>query len=216
MNKELKEEIFEHIEAIVNYGFSDPDYIYLDLEFLYYNEIEEEIIKEEWLTKLIEKRYNKRLELEKHWPEVTDFDRLAKAFDELHAQNIISLHFAGYTTQEGEESIYKVYNELKDKGIEALGYCYYHIQDVYRAVDPDMRMLYIRYNDFLEDDDLCQKVGNLINEALIKHGLTTHWSGSIYDLIEIRNIHWQKRHTEVDYRSAARVVEAISSTQRHQ
>ncbi len=214
MKKELKEEIFEHIDAIINYGFSDPDYIYLDLEFLYYDEIEEEIIKEEWLTKQIEKRYAKRLELEKQWPEETDFDRLAKAFDELHTQNIISLHYAGLTTQEGVEMVTDAYNELKEKGVEASGYCYYHIQDVYRAVDPDIQMLYIRYNDFKEDDELCQKVGNLINEALTKHGLTTHWSGSIYDLIEIRNIHWQKRHTDVNYRSAVRVVEAILKNQK--
>ncbi|MDJ1483622.1 hypothetical protein QNI16_24195 [Cytophagaceae bacterium YF14B1] len=211
MNKELKKEIFEHIDAYVKYGFYDVEDICFDLEFILMEEIDEEKFTEVWLQKEVEKRYNKQLQKEKSWSGVVSFDRLATAFDVLSTHRIITLHKAGYTTQEGEEIACNVYDELKAKGIKANGYCYYHTQDVERAMG-DIQNLYIRYGDFQGDDDKCQQVGKLIVTELKKQNLEVHWSESINDTIEIKPFLWQKRHDGIDY-SSKRTTAHILATQ---
>ncbi|MDJ1471917.1 DUF6891 domain-containing protein [Xanthocytophaga flava] len=206
MDKELKEEIIEHIEKYIKYAFEDWEEICLN----FYDEIEDGKIKEEWLKREVKKRYEKQLEKEKDW-QTTTFDKLVSVFDTLSTRLIISLHMAGVTRQDGEYIASATYDELEEKGIEAEGYCYYHTQDVELAIG-DNQKLYIRYGDFQGDNDKCQQVGKLIVTELRKHNFEVHWSESINTAIEIKPFLWQKRHDGIDY-SSKRTMAHILATQ---
>lgn len=69
----------------------------------------------------------------RNWPEVTDCDRLDKAFGAINKRNIIGLQNAGYTQSDGYDDFREAYHDSSNKAA-VIGYCFYHGQDLERAV----------------------------------------------------------------------------------
>lgn len=66
------------------------------------------------------------------WPDTTDCDRLDQAFAALSEDGVISLHNAGLTMSDGLDDVAEAIGISEQATVK--GYCFYHGQDVERAV----------------------------------------------------------------------------------
>ncbi len=188
-DKVLKDELIEYIHKEVCFGF-DSDAEILQSVWDYAIEDEDQL-DERWLKQVIAGYYGRHQEESKNWKRPTDFDRLAKVFDELNSEGIIALHKAGYTKQDGYSDVGEVIHML-DRSIKPIGYCFYHTQDLERAIDPAIRNLFLAFDDIRQDDKNAILIGKTIVSKLNESGLKTEWDGTIDQRIEIKDIHWQK------------------------
>ena len=146
----------------------------------------------------------------KTWKSPTDIERLIAAFDELCDQNIIALHNAGYTTSDGEYEVVDVERKLQDNGIVSDGYCFYHEQDLSRAIAKEDPSLYIAFQKVdNEDDDVTIAVGKKVVEVLKKHQFEVDWNESPTSKILIPNFKWELFYDEnnvdlLDYEAVAK------------
>jgi len=183
----LKIEISGEIRAFIKSGFFDKVETFENIQDMFYDET----LDEAWIKQEIQTQYEQRLEEAKTWEKETDFDRLAQVFDKLNSSGIIRLHKAGNTRQDGEGDTEEIYEALKDKGIKTRGYCFYHTQDVDRAIEGDN--LFLAFGAFQGDEKMGTDIGKEIVAALHGKGFKTDWNGSIEKRIEIVGIKWQKR-----------------------
>lgn len=189
MTQELKDEALEHIDEEVKFGFDTREEIYERTLDLFYDERD---IDKEWIIQQINLVYSIQQEKSKQWPKPTDFDKLVNAFDELIRDKIICLHKAGNTKSEGRSDCLEVIDMLKEKGIMVTGYCFYHVQDLQRAISPDSGNLFLGFDSIEENDEAAVATGNKIEQVLKKHGFEINWPGTVTQRIEIANINWQK------------------------
>lgn len=194
MDKKLQEEITENVKNEVAFGFNTKDEIFDDILDMFYNEK----IDEDWLKKMIDEKYDIHVEESKSWKRPTDFEKLSDAFAELNDENIITLHKAGYTKQDGYGDVAEVAAILKEDGVEPIGYCFYHTQDLERAIDPEIANLFLCFDSFDQDDKKAVEIGKMIIDKLNKAGLKTSWNGTVDERIKIENISWLKTPEEED------------------
>ncbi|CAD0005293.1 DUF6891 domain-containing protein [Flavobacterium salmonis] len=185
--------IYESIFNQVRMGFLSIDEIKENIiEEIEDNEFEDEI-SEDWAFEKIDQEYQKLLLESKQWKTPTDTEKLIKAFDELADENIIALHNAGYTTSDGEYEVVEVERELQENEVESDGYCFYHEQDLARAIDIENPGLYIAFQKVDNSDDaITIEVGKRIAEVLIDNDFKIIWNGSARSKIEIPGFRWQK------------------------
>jgi len=145
-----------------------------------------------WVEQHIDQEFARKLQVERAWPVVTDCDKLDRAFDELNDSGIIALHNAGYEQDDGIEDVTEVYHELGAEDSPVQGYCFYHGQDLERAVDGEGLML--SFGDILGADAKGEEIGERIVEVLHRHGLAVTWSGTIAERIELPEIQWRRRY----------------------
>lgn len=207
MNQEIIEEAIGLLEKEILFGFENEEDLLEGISELFYDEDD---FDEEWLKQEIKVRLKKHEKDSLNWEKPTDFDRLVKAFDKLNSEFIVSLHKAGFTRQDGEGDCLEIIHELKNKGIKAKGYCYYHSQDLERAIG-DEKHLFIGYDSFNGNDVLALEVANKIVEVLQKHGFKIEWNGSLEQRIQISYIDWKKTVDDIDY-NYSRVFEIIEKS----
>ena len=190
MKQENKDYAIELINDEIKFGFYTKEDMLLTIGdmFLYDDDVEYD---EKWLKNEIKIRLKKHKKESLTWKKPTDFDRLVKAFDQLSKQKIVSLHRAGYTKQDAYDECMHVIKKLKKKGIDAKGYCYYHTQDLERAIS-DSKMLFIGFDSFNGDEKLATEIANTIVSVLKENNFEVKWNGSLETRIEIHNINWQK------------------------
>ena len=182
-----KEDINEIIDVSIKSGFYDKEDIFANVEDYLY----EISFDHDWVRQQIDNAYVDRKKEQSTWPSVTDFDKLVQAFDELNAIGIVALHNAGMTKQDGEGEVIEVYKELLKKGIKTKGFCYYHWQDVERAVYDSH--LFIGFGDFNNNEQDALEIGKLVATTIGSKGFKINWDETAKARIEITNIKWQKR-----------------------
>lgn len=155
-------------------------------DMFYGEELDLELIGEE-----IDRAIAAKLNNEKSWDAVTDFDRLSECFIELNKLGIISVHNAGFTQSDGFEDASDIYIQKKEEDAIVEGYCFYTSQDVERAVEDSELCLAFGVFERPEEEGL--KVAQTIQETLKKHGFNMIWDGSIKKRIMIQPFRWQKR-----------------------
>ncbi|AWK06737.1 hypothetical protein HYN56_21895 [Flavobacterium crocinum] len=194
---EDEEFIYESIFNQVRMGFLSVDDIKDNImEEIEDNEFEEEI-SEAWAFEKIDEEYQKLLAESKQWKSPTDTERLIIAFDELCDQNIVALHNAGYTTSDGEYEVVEVERELRENGVTSNGYCFYHEQDLARAIDPENPSLYIAFQKVDNSDPATTiEVGKKVAEVLRNNGFEVKWEETASRKIEIPNFRWQQIYNE--------------------
>ena len=126
------------------------------------------------------------------WPEVTDCDKLENAFEWIEGAGIITLQNAGYTQSDGYEDICEIYRRHSDRA-SVLGYCYYHGQDLDRAVAGEG--LYLSFGPMNPKDETTVgvRVGEAITAQLRRAGLEPEWNGSFNKRIYIKALDWKRR-----------------------
>ena len=183
--------IYESIFNQVRMGFLPLDEIKDNIsEEIDDNGFSEEVT-EEWAFLTIEKEFNKLSLESENWIKPTDTEKLIKAFDELIGENIIALHNAGYTTSDGEDDVVEVERHLRDYEAMSDGYCFYHGQDLERAISPTDSNLYLSFQKINNSKDVVTiAVGNKIVEVLLKHGFKVVWDQTPTSKILIENFRW--------------------------
>lgn len=209
MTQDLKDEALEQIELDVKFGFENEQQIFEGLEDMFY---EEDDIDEEWLKQTIHQQYNQHQKEALQWAKPTGFDKLAKAFDQLIAQKIVCLHNAGYTKQDGAGDCMETIERLEELGVKANGFCYYHSQDLARAIDPNTRNLYLGFDSVTQNDDEALQVAQMIIAAVTENGLQVNWPGTVTQRLEIVNIDWKKIPDDEEW-GAERVIQLMAKPQ---
>jgi hypothetical protein len=83
------------------------------------------------------------------------------------------------------------YEELGGEKSGVIGYCFYHGQDLERAVDG--QGLLLTFGDIHGDDDKGVKIGEIIRDKAVEHGFKVEWDGSIKTRIQLAPFEWQRR-----------------------
>ena len=206
MTEEIKQEALDQLELDIKFGFEDESQLFESIRDMFYNEVD---FDEAWLKKTISEKYLQHQNESLNWKHPTDFDRLVAAFDELIKEKIICLHNAGYTKSDGEEDCVETIERLDELGIKAIGFCYYHSQDLGRAVDPEIHNLYLGFDSVSQDDNEALLVANKIIDRLKANGFETDWSGTVDQRIEIRNFYWKKIPDDQAWRGE-RVIQILT------
>lgn len=148
-------------------------------------------IDPDWVRSGIDGEFATKLEQELDWPDKTDCDRLDEAFSELEGRHLIALQNAGHTQSDGMEDMSQVWHERGGAESGIVGYCFYHGQDLERAVKGGP--LYLTYGDIGGDDARGTAMGELICAVMVNHGFTVEWDGNIKTRIQIPGIKWKRR-----------------------
>ncbi len=198
--------IHKSILASIHMGFYPLNEIKeIILDEIEDNEFEDEIA-EQWALEQIDQVYSAHRQASETWSHPTDTERLIQVFDELTAQGIIALHNPGYTTGDGEYEVIQVEQALRQEGIYSNGYCFYHEQDLERAIEAEHPTLHLHFQKVDNSmDAVTIALGHLIVSCLEKNGFTTQWNGTATQRIELPFFRWQwtfdENHRDLqDYR----------------
>ena len=195
MKQEIKDEAIEQLENDILFGFENDEELFESISEMFYDE---ESFDNNWLKKEIKTQLEKHQTASLNWKKPTDFERLVKSFDQLNKEKIVALHKAGYTRQDGEDDCSEIISELKNIGITAKGYCYYHTQDLEGAIS-DEKNLFIGFDSYNRNNELAKEVAEKIVDVLKQNGFNVKWNGSLETRIELLDINWKKTVDNVDY-----------------
>lgn len=141
------------------------------------------------LKALILPALQRKLDAERGWPQVTACDQLDELFYHLHEEGICALPNAGYTLSEGFSEVAEAIHQAPDDHYH--GFCFYHGQDVERAVEGDV--LVIAFGAVIDDPAQSLKVGQRLCAVLKAAGFKVVWNESVERRVEIHNFKWQRR-----------------------
>ncbi|UJF35636.1 DUF6891 domain-containing protein [Paenibacillus hexagrammi] len=197
--------MIEQIELLVRSGFYSIEEIF-------------EIVTEEYDIPIDNKQlqieinslFHSHMEASNQWARPTHFEQLVAVFDMLCDGGIIALHNAGITISDGIDDAYECYEELIERGKLPAGYCFYHEQDLRRAIESNV--LPIAFGTFRENPEHALKVAEVIISFLESFGFHVHWNGDIDSRIELRDFEWRKMYTEHDSYGLKRAVEIIEES----
>jgi len=179
----------EEISTMVRSGF----YTKNDLMPIFCEEMYApgELIPEE-ISVALDSEFAKLAADQHSWPAVTDCDRLNEAFLAINRRRVIALQNAGYTQSDGYDDFLQALDESPDK-ISILGYCYYHGQDLERAVRGGGLYLSFGPTDPKTEATKGAEVGRIIQEEMARVGLPVKWDGGFSTRIHIPRLTWQRR-----------------------
>ena len=206
MTEEIRQEALEQLNLDIKFGFENEEQIFESIREMFYDE---EDFDEKWLKQSISDNYNRHKTESSTWRHPTDFDRLAQAFDDLIRERIVCLHKAGYTKSDGEGDCMDTIERLDELGIKAIGFCYYHSQDLGRTIDPEVRNLYLGFDSPTQNDNEALFVANRIVDILKKHSFEVSWTGTVDQRIEIKNLDWKKTPDDQDW-NGERVIQILT------
>lgn len=193
-NSEVPPDLLEFIRIRVWSGFYSADDIIESVteavEEEQYGEGELDL-SEEQIYDLVDAEFQKKYLEEKKWPTETDCDRLTAAFKALSAKHIVSLENAGYTQSDGWSDIQEEVASLPPG--TARGGCFYHEQDLERAVDG--AGLYICYGAMSGTDEHGLIIAREIVSVLESFGFKPDWDGTIKRRVNLP-IDWKRRYRE--------------------
>jgi|SRR3954470_4512218 hypothetical protein len=185
----LSPETTEEIRARVRSGYYDKEQLLaLFCEEMY----EPGELEPDEVSSVLDREFQQWEVEKKSWPAVTDCDRLDRAFAAIGKRGVIALQNAGYTQSDGYSDVSEAYAESPNQD-KIIGYCFYHGQDLERAVLGDG--LYLAFGPVDPKDEATQGpvVGRLICEELQRAGLQVEWDGTFKQRIFIPGIVWQRR-----------------------
>jgi hypothetical protein len=142
------------------------------------------------LEAFLETQLEHKTAAELFWPTATDCDRLDRVFYHLHEIGICALSNAGYTMSDGYSDVAEAVAQAPEGHYH--GYCFYHGQDVERAVEGQGVM--VAFGDLQDDPDRDLAVGRSVAEALAHAGFGVVWDGTNKTRINIPSFDWKRRH----------------------
>lgn len=124
------------------------------------------------------------------WPDVTDNDRLERAFEALEAVGIVARENFTCCQTCGHAEIGM---ELRE-GETARGYTFFHQQDTDTVAGGGALML--AYGPMVQGVESVATIGREVAEALRTAGLTVEWNGDVSKRIGVA-MKWQRRENRV-------------------
>ncbi len=181
---EVTRHILTAIETQVWGGFADPSDVYQTIEDLLEDGADVPLLRAAVMTE-----FKKKEIAEATWPASTDCDRLNALFQELNEGGIIALQNAGYTMSDGHSDVGEEL-QRRDRG-SVKGYCFYHGQDLERAVAG--AGLLLAYGDLRNTSEGKIEIGKAVKAAAERHDFEVLWEGTHNRRIELPNIDWKRR-----------------------
>ncbi len=185
----LPDEVILEIRTLVRGGFEDEDDIFA-------------IIAEDTFDLSGQERDDARQEIERlwaeheaekaTWPAVTDCDRLDDAFRSLSGMGIICLQNAGLTQSDGYQDFREALGRHPNP-VEVQGYCFFHGQDLARAVNGHGLYMAFGPSDPRQEEQEGPRIGKLVLVELERVGLSVVWDGTFDQRIFVPNLRWQQR-----------------------
>lgn len=194
---ENEKSVYESFMNSIKSGFSSLEDIIDETLEIVEDEGWETEITGEWINEYVTREYNKHAEDSKIWQRPTDPDRLVAVFDKLRRHKIVALHNAGYTQQDALYDIKEVWEDLEDVDVHPIGYCYYHGQDIERAIEDEILCLGF-YGKKEKNDKEAIMIGNIVVNALKEAGFEINWNNTATKRIEIQNFRWHNAFTSYD------------------
>ncbi len=148
-------------------------------------------VDEGWLRSEIEAAFAEHRRQAAGWPDQTDCDRLDRVFASLNEQGIVAIQNAGYTQSDGFSDAKEAYVAAGGEDSKIAGYCFYHRQDLERAVKGEG--LWLAFGCFAGGDGRGVGVGQRVAAEAEAGGFATRWDGTVAKRILLPNIHWQRR-----------------------
>ena len=176
--------ILDTIKTCVWSGFYDPDEVQQVID-----DILEDDADEAMLRAAVAPEFEKKAAAEDTWPDETDCDRLDQAFAQMNSSGIIALQNAGYTMSDGLGDIGEVLHERGRENVK--GYCFYHGQDLERAVAGAGLML--AFGDLDADPVKKRAIGSVVKEILESKEFFVEWNGDPETRLSIPNLDWKRR-----------------------
>jgi len=183
---ENEQYIADSIKTWVWSGFHDQDEIQGMIDDILEGDVDEDMLRS-----LVKKEIAIKQQEEHTWPKITDCDKIDAVFEALNRGGVVALQEAGYTMSDGFEDVSQVLAELDHNSIIS-GYCFYHSQDIERAMAGEGLML--AFGDFANTPEGNTKVGKLICSTLKANGLNYDWNENPKIRINITSITWQRRY----------------------
>jgi hypothetical protein len=181
---ETDDYILQTIRTWVWSGFYSPDQVDEMIDDLL-----EEGSDETMLRAAVGHEFAAKAAAERVWPPRTDCDRLNEAFASLQSLGVIALQNAGMTMSDGISDVSEVLHRGGLDGV--MGYCFYHGQDLERAVAGNGLM--IAFGAINEGASEKAKVGRLVKDTLECHGFVVTWNGDPEMRLRIPDIDWKRR-----------------------
>lgn len=126
------------------------------------------------------------------WPEITDCDRLDQVFASLNSEGIVSVQNAGYTQSDGFEAVKEAARSRPDQE-RLIGYCFYHAQDLERAMSGAGLYLAFGPRSPAREQEDGPLIGATIVQALRGSGIAAEWNGSFEERIHLPILDWKRR-----------------------
>lgn len=192
MPTEIEEHISSAIRTKVWSGFYTPGEVRESIEEMIEDEGDPET-DVEMLRNSIDSEFASKHAAEDTWPAETDCDRLDCVFAALNSAGVVSLQNAGYTMSDGLSDVFEVKCELEDENENAIGYCFYHGQDLERAIDGGG--VTVAFGTWDTDTEKQLAIGRKVKQAFEDEGFIVEWDGSTEHRIEIPKLDWKRRTT---------------------
>lgn len=189
--------IYEAFMNSIKSGFSSLEDIIDETLELVEDEGWENEIPGDWIHENVTREYNKHIAKSGTWERPTHPDRLLAVFDKLRRQKIVALHNAGYTQQDALYDVKEVWEDLEDVDIHPIGYCYYHGQDIERALEDNVLCIGF-YGKKENNDKEAIMIGNTIIGVLKDAGFTVSWNNTASKRIEIQDFNWHNVFTSYE------------------
>jgi hypothetical protein len=143
-----------------------------------------------WVGEEVARAWSAKLEEEKPWPALTDWDKLDAAFASLRAGGIIALHQAGYEPSDGPPMVAEEYHARGAERSGLVGFCFYDWQSIERAIKG--YGVWLACGDIAGDPQRGAEIARRVVAAVEGAGLRTTWDGTIDGSIWV-DMRWQKR-----------------------
>jgi hypothetical protein len=177
-------------EAIRSYAWAGeygPDEVCIIIGEEIFGDDEEQ---EEWTEATVQRVFTEKRADEKTWPKVTDCDRLDRVFEALEKRGIITDHDAGFTKQDGLDSVDELYADEGGAKSAFVGYCFYTSQERDAAIEGGG--LWLAYGSFPGRGEAAE-VGRLLREEFERAGFKVEWNGDVKTRILLPEFRWQRR-----------------------
>jgi hypothetical protein len=181
-------DVEDHVRATIRYWVWGGYYGPRDLDRMI-EDIIEEGVTTAWAQAIIQDEISRKTAGEAHRPARTDCDRLDEAFGRLDRAGICAVQNAGYTMSDGYSDVTEVLDQHRGKKYH--GYCFFHGQDLERAIDGHGLML--AFGDLGDEAKKSAAVAQRICEEMQTAGFAVQWNGDIGQRIEITSIDWKRR-----------------------
>jgi hypothetical protein len=152
-----------------------------------------------WISAEVARQRTTKREAEASWPALIEYDRIEAVFEKLRGEKYIALHNAGTTLSDGHDDVQEIWRAAGrfESGIR--GCCFYHAQDVDRAVHSGK--LNLAFSGAMipeaeQRDENTRAVARHVMGLLRSAGFIAEWSGDTHTRIEVDVGMWRKRSPE--------------------
>ena len=175
-------ELPDRIRHYVACGFEDPQTVSERICEIFEDADEAEV------DALVDEAFAARDQAAAAWPEVTDCDRLDRAFEVLETSGIVARHNFACCHNCGRDEIVDEIDEARKARRRVDGFVFYHMQDTDTAVTGGA--LHLRYDGTSGSETVA--IGARIVAAMRDAGLAAKWNGDAAKTIEVA-LRWQRR-----------------------